>query len=172
MGSAWISGVTTTIKCLALLHIVHSRYYEFTQTRGESMLPTLNMNNDYVHVSKWYRNGRDCRMGDCIVLHKPNDARKRVCKRITGMPGDYILVDPSLDDTDAGTTFIKVPMGHVWVTGDNLTHSLDSRTYNAVPMGLIEGKIVAANDLNKPSWDSQKRSLFGFRWILNNFNDI
>lgn len=172
MGNPWLGGFTTTIKCLALLHIVHSRYYEFTQTKGESMLPTLNRINDYVHVSKWYRNGRDCRMGDCIVLYKPNDPKKRVCKRITGMPGDYILVDPSLDDFDAKSTYIKVPKGHVWVTGDNLAHSLDSRSYNVVPMGLIVGKIIAANDFNKPVWDPDLRILFGFRWIVNNFEHI
>lgn len=66
------------------------------------------------------------------------------------MPGDLVLVDPStivnhvgdvLVDEERFSTYIKVPEGHVWVTGDNLSHSLDSRTYNALPMGLIMGRL-------------------------------
>ena len=33
--------------------------YEFTETRGESMLPTLSATNDYVHVLKNFQNGLD-----------------------------------------------------------------------------------------------------------------
>ena len=111
-------------------------------------------------------------MGDCIVLYKPNDPQKRVCKRIAGMSGDYILLDPWLDHSEAITTYINVPKNHVQVTGDNLTHSLDSRLYNVVSMRLIVGKIIAVNDFNKPVWDPVSRTLFGFRWIFNNFEDI
>ncbi|CCK70463.1 endopeptidase catalytic subunit IMP1 KNAG_0E02010 [Huiozyma naganishii CBS 8797] len=177
------SAFTTVLKCVSLLHVTHTRVYEFTETKGESMLPTLNSHGDYVHVSKWYRNGRDVQMGDCVVLQKPNDSNRRVCKRITGMPGDYVLVDPSLaeEDTyplhykdtngaDPLDMYIKVPRGHVWVTGDNLPYSLDSRTYNVVPMGLITGKVVAANDMNKPLWDEEGKIL-GFRKVGNTFVD-
>ena len=71
---------------------------------------------------------------------------------------------------DRFSTYIKVPEGHVWVTGDNLSHSLDSRTYNALPMGLIMGKIVAANNFDKPFWDS-RHNIWGFKWIKNAFVD-
>ena len=69
-------------------------------------------------------------------------------------------------------TYIKVPEGHVWVTGDNLSHSLDSRTYNALPMGLIMGKIVAANNFDKPFCDGSYRNIWGFKWINNTFLDV
>lgn len=134
------------------------------------MLPTLSARNDYVHTSKLHRLGRDIENGDVIVALKPTDPHQRVCKRITGMPGDVILVDPSDgslkeegSDDSACDRYIVVPQGHVWLTGDNLSHSLDSRTYSVLPMALIKGKIVAANDLNK-SW----RSWWGFRRIENN----
>lgn len=130
------------------------------------MLPTLNRLNDYVHVLKWYKDGRDLQIGDCIVAMKPTDPYSRVCKRITGMPGDLILVDPSQDDEESLETFIKIPKGHVWVTGDNLSHSLDSRTYNSIPMGLIKGKIIAANDFNESA-----STFWGFRYIDNSFID-
>lgn len=38
---------------------------------------------------------------------------------------------------------MKVPDGHVWLVGDNLPWSRDSREYGPVPMGLIVGKVLA-----------------------------
>eukprot|EP00798_Chlamydomonas_sp_ICE-L_P003557 gene3557-13629_t len=35
----------------------------------------------------------------------------------------------------------QVPPGHVWLQGDNLIHSLDSRQYGPVPMGMVRGKV-------------------------------
>jgi inner membrane protease subunit 1 len=31
----------------------------------------------------------------------------------------------------------------MWTTGDNLPHSLDSRAYGPVPLGLVKGKVLA-----------------------------
>lgn len=171
-----LKAATTAVKCFCLLHQIHVHIYEFTETRGESMLPTIAPHNDFVHVLKSRRyirpyssdNPDGLRVGDCIVLRKPHDSKSRVCKRITGMQGDLILIDPSFNE-DYEHTFIEVPKGHVWVTGDNLSYSVDSRSYSAVPMGLIVGKIVAANDFNQPFWKNNK--LFGFRWIENNYID-
>uniref|UniRef100_A0A8C4VA93 Inner mitochondrial membrane peptidase subunit 1 n=1 Tax=Falco tinnunculus TaxID=100819 RepID=A0A8C4VA93_FALTI len=35
----------------------------------------------------------------------------------------------------------QVPKGHVWLEGDNLRNSTDSRCYGPVPYGLIRGRI-------------------------------
>ena len=51
-------------------------------------------------------------------------------------------------------------------TGDNLCHSLDSRSYGVVPMGLITGKIVAANSMSEGI-----STLYNFRWITNTLQD-
>lgn len=159
-----------------LVHVFQSQFYEFTETRGESMMPTLQANGDFVLSSKYYRNGRAVSKGDCIVALKPTDPDQRVCKRITGMPGDLILVDPSLNSENGSTSeeslnqYIEVPKGHCWVTGDNLAHSLDSRSYNSLPLGLIKGKIIAANDFNRPFWEIF--TIYGYRKILNNYTII
>lgn len=198
---AWTTTFSYAARAVCFVHIVHTHFYEFTETRGESMLPTLAATNDYVHAVKKYKDGKGCQIGDCIVAVKPSDPDHRVCKRITGMPGDIILVDPSMgsnvfgsdtlkhtanvivQSTEDGQTghleeedesfnsYIKVPKGHVWVTGDNLSHSLDSRTYNSLPMGLIRGKIVAANDFNEPFWGGTKGNFWGFRKIKNIYID-
>jgi inner membrane protease subunit 1 len=36
---------------------------------------------------------------------------------------------------------LQVPKGHVWLLGDNIDNSLDSRTYGPVPLGLILGRV-------------------------------
>ncbi|GAV51783.1 hypothetical protein ZYGR_0AF02540 [Zygosaccharomyces rouxii] len=93
---AWLKTGSYAIRAVCFVHIIHTYVYEFTETRGESMLPTLAASNDYVHAFKKYKDGKNCKMGDCIVAVKPSDPDHRVCKRITGMPGDVILVDPSM----------------------------------------------------------------------------
>lgn len=37
----------------------------------------------------------------------------------------------------------QVPPGHVWLTGDNLILSRDSREYGPVPLALVKGRVVA-----------------------------
>ena len=38
---------------------------------------------------------------------------------------------------------IKVPQGHVWLVGDNLGNSIDSRDYGPVPEATLKGRILA-----------------------------
>lgn len=184
--------ITRGVPLFTTLYLVHRHVYEFTLTTGESMLPTINNHNDFIHILKLI-NVSKLQMGDVIILRKPTDPKRRVCKRITGMPGDIISIDPSctknkiIDDgnvsgfindrkqdkiidttDDMNNMFLKVPKGHFWVTGDNLNMSLDSRDYGFVPMGLILGKVVAANNLNKPVYENG--CWFGFRWLQNSYH--
>ncbi|ORY05213.1 LexA/Signal peptidase [Basidiobolus meristosporus CBS 931.73] len=114
---------------------------------GPSMLPTLNVVGDFVameHASP--RLGR-LKTGDVVVAVSPNNPDRAVCKRILGMPGDHICVDPS----QYPRQFITVPPGHVWLQGDNMSNSTDSRAYGPVPYGLIKGKVFARVWPN-PTW--------------------
>ena len=48
---------------------------------------------------------------------------------------------------------LKVPPGHVYLVGDNLPWSRDSRTFGPVPLGLVNGKVVARVwPLSKMEW--------------------
>lgn len=177
------STLSWTLRAGCAAHLLHEYCYEFTETRGESMLTTLQSTGDYVHAWKAHRLGRNVDMGDLIVAAKPSDPEHRICKRITGMPGDIVQIDPTSSSTvtnspneclqhDGFNKLIRVPDGHVWVTGDNLCHSLDSRTYASIPMGLIKGKVVAANSMNKGLWSDEGKFWFwNFRWIKNTFVD-
>ncbi|KAH3664006.1 hypothetical protein OGAPHI_004720 [Ogataea philodendri] len=151
-----------TVRTVAALHVISSHLVEVSDTTGESMLPTLAVVNDSAVVDKRYKFGRNIEMGDLIVARKPTDPASLVTKRVTGMPGDIILIDPSKNslaragngrsdlreiypsDSSNYDNYVIVPEGHVWVTGDNLNASLDSRTYSVVPLAMIEGKLTYA----------------------------
>mmetsp|Transcript_31569 Transcript_31569/g.69560 ORF Transcript_31569/g.69560 Transcript_31569/m.69560 type:complete len:124 (+) Transcript_31569:468-839(+) len=36
---------------------------------------------------------------------------------------------------------VSVPPGHVWLLGDNCDNSRDSRSYGAVPVGMLQGRV-------------------------------
>ena len=120
--------------------------------------------------------GLGLRLGDMVVALSPSDSSRTVCKRILGMPGDIILVDPrdaAGGVTDAafshdehtssltstllrlhGLRTVTVPPGHVWLTGDNLANSTDSRHYGPVPLAMVKGRVVA-RVLPRPTWFSK-----------------
>lgn len=74
-------------------------------------------------------------VGDVVVAHHPSRPGT-VCKRVTGLPGDQVLLS-------GGGKMITVPDGHVWLEGDNPGNSSDSRLYGALPLALLQGRVVA-----------------------------
>ena len=106
------------------------------------MYPTFQPSGEIIiaeHISHRMNPPRLAR-GDIVSAIKPTDPSYIVSKRIIGMPGDTVCVDPT------GPTpwkHIIVPKGHVWLQGDNHANSTDSRHYGPVSMGLIQGKVIA-----------------------------
>ena len=43
---------------------------------------------------------------------------------------------------DPSVQAYRVPRGHVWLEGDNLANSTDSRRYGVVPESMIEGRCI------------------------------
>ena len=125
------------------------------------MYPTITSDLSMTVYSRRHRHGRNVKIGDIILFENPVFLRQSVCKRVIGMPGDYVLHDPSLSPTVGGAhvpgitdkraireepVMIRVPEGHVWVAGDNFAYSRDSRFYGPVPMALITGKALYNSD--------------------------
>lgn len=121
------------------------------------MYPTLDAGLSYGIYSRRQKQGHNVQVGDVIIFESPVFFRGRACKRIIGMPGDYVLRDPSQSPTVGGApvpgitgagfvreepAMIQVPEGHVWVAGDSLSYSRDSRFYGPLPMALITGKLL------------------------------
>ncbi|GAA0174371.1 protease [Lithospermum erythrorhizon] len=124
---------------LCLLHLTNTYICSTTIVYGPSMLPTLKMTGDVLlveHVSPLL--GKlEC--GDIVVVQSPDNPRKTISKRILGMEGDKVtfLLDPNQTHT---RRTVKVPKGHVWVQGDNVYASKDSRQLGPIPYGLVLGR--------------------------------
>lgn len=59
------------------------------------MLPTINMKDDWILVSRLHHLGRGCKVGDVISYTHPVDGPGvYVTKRIIGMAGDFVVKDP------------------------------------------------------------------------------
>ncbi|KJA26156.1 hypothetical protein HYPSUDRAFT_37036 [Hypholoma sublateritium FD-334 SS-4] len=80
--------------------------------------------------------------GDLLVVESPLCRGQMVCKRLIGLPGDVVCVDPT-GRLAPSAEHVTVPAGHVWIAGDNAAWSRDSREYGPVPMALVRGRIVA-----------------------------
>ena len=117
------------------------------------MLPTIPHDGVCLLILSTHRLGNGIKVGDLVSFKNPVKKGDAV-KRVMGLEGDYVVWD-SPDASRGGirhdggrrmgngAVMLQVPKGHVWVVGDNLPASRDSRTYGPVPMALIKGKVVA-----------------------------
>jgi len=137
------------------------------------MLPTLRARGDWIlhdRISHRVFGLGSLARGSLIVYTSPLDRTRAVCKRLIGLPGDVICIDPYPDPEDLEEEELRnsktlqhivVPEGHFWAQGDNRTLTRDSSTYGPVPFGLLRG---------------QARAILSFwplsiRWVPNNINE-
>jgi len=127
MVAAFISTVT----------IVRRFLIDVQESEGPSMEPTLNRRHDFLAVLT-YQPWRFVKVGDIVIAKSPNDPHQKICKRVIGLSGDKVLkrTHGFFGEIEEVVT---VPEGYVWLQGDNLGNSYDSRSYGAVPMALITG---------------------------------
>ncbi|KAF8898530.1 peptidase S24/S26A/S26B/S26C [Infundibulicybe gibba] len=111
---------------------------------GPSMLPTIANEGEVVIEDRLTLrlDPKSISRGDLITLKSPLDPTRIICKRVLGLPGDTICVDPTGEKAPS-TEHVLVPNGHVWIIGDNAAFSRDSRDYGPVSMGLIQSKVFA-----------------------------
>ena len=101
------------------------------QIAGDSMLPTLR-ENDVVFVSPATK---QLSRGDIVVFNTPYSCTRRPCvKRVWALPEETFEKDDG--------TLLKIPKGHMWVQGDNLSNSTDSRVFGPVPLALLTGRVT------------------------------
>lgn len=114
------------------------------RTQGESMQPTLNpgsndllgaLKGDIVFYEKLSAPAYKYSRGDVIVFRSPTDPNSWMVKRLIALQGDWINVPGSYE-------ILQVPKGRCWVEGDNGNVSLDSRSFGAIPLGLVKGRVT------------------------------
>lgn len=103
------------------------------QCTGPSMEPTIN-SDDILFTDHFSVLQGKFRRGDIVIAKCPTDPKQQICKRIVGMPGDRIRTGFASSEI--------VPIGHVWLEGDNYHNSSDSRVYGPVPQGLIRSRAI------------------------------
>jgi inner membrane protease subunit 1 len=168
----------TTLSTFLTIHIFWKYFYSLDYTSGISMVPTIPHGHDtflppVLLTSKFYSRGRNIAVGDVITFVHPMQPQNRGCKRVVGMPGDWICVQtPSREDEEEenkeeaeGTggvvrdEMFQVPAGHCWVVGDNVEWSRDSRLFGPLPLALVRGKVLA---VVWPRWS--------WKWFRNGEN--
>ncbi|XP_070819807.1 mitochondrial inner membrane protease subunit 1 isoform X1 [Chaetodon trifascialis] len=130
-GRRW--GLWATRSSMVALHIVPSN----TLCSGPSMEPTI-VNHDVVFSERMSRHLCKIQKGDIVIAKSPFDPNMNICKRVIGLEGDKVCTSGSSSLFKSHT---YVPKGHVWLEGDNLTNSSDSRSYGPVPYALIRGRV-------------------------------
>ncbi|KAF1897610.1 hypothetical protein Lal_00032367 [Lupinus albus] len=152
-----------TLKFLCWLHVTNNYLCSPTHVYGPSMLPTLNLAGDVIlaeHLSP--RIGK-VGHGDLVVVRSPFNPNRNLTKRIVGMEGDTVtFFDPLRGDATQTVVILEccddkiglpmneleVPKGHVWIQGDNIYASHDSRHFGPIPYGLIQGKVFFRGLMN------------------------
>ena len=72
-----------------------------TLTHGPSMLPTLNVQGDYVWISSLHQHGKGVKIGDLVRVMHPQRPNEGIIKRLIGMPGDFVLRNTPSSGSDA-----------------------------------------------------------------------
>lgn len=156
------------VQFLCAAHLFREVAYDMVPCSGSSMLPSLAIDGDVIIHSPmaywrslipWGPRFVMPQRGELVVAVNPNEFRGTVCKRVVGLPGDIVEFDPRRGGVtwSAGSlvpqleadkrkekdlTFVKVPKGHVWLSGDNMSNSTDSRDYGPMPIAMIRGKVI------------------------------
>ncbi|KAK7314157.1 hypothetical protein VNO77_39369 [Canavalia gladiata] len=136
---AW-QKVSHVAKGFCFLHVASTYLVQPVETSGPSMLPTIDMTASVFVLEKISTRFGKVACGDIVVVQSPQNPRKLVTKRVVGMEGDTVTYISDPKNNDKHETIV-VPKGHVWVQGDNIYASTDSRDFGPVPYGLIQGKI-------------------------------
>lgn len=158
----WLRRVAAAAALLALaaglLVLMRAHVAETVTVSSDSMLPTL-QRGDTVVLDKLFPRLRPLRRGELIVFCSPEDDAM-VLKRVVALGGDTVEVrdavlfvngsavpEPYVDlAAFDGTYFgpVTVAAERVFVLGDNRANSIDSRTYGAVEVDEVVGRVVTS----------------------------
>ncbi|XP_047314882.1 mitochondrial inner membrane protease subunit 1-like [Impatiens glandulifera] len=131
----------TVAKFFCAIHVVDKYICSIAWVHGPSMLPTFNLTGNLVLVDRISTRFGSVGSGDVVIVRSPVKPTGMITKRLLGLEGESVnyVLDPKNSDERAKTV---VPKEHVWIEGDNIYASRDSRLYGAIPYGLLQGKVV------------------------------
>jgi signal peptidase I len=144
--------LTVTVAVFALLIAM----LEPLRVTSGSMSPTLTT-GDHVLIDKLSGRWRPSEIGDLVVFREPQGGELAV-KRIVALEGQTVALEDGVLHVDGAPRHesqvdlasvdsvyfgpVTVPVGGVFVLGDNRGDSIDSRTYGAIPADELVGRVL------------------------------
>jgi signal peptidase I len=155
LGRSVFDFTKTLLIAFILAQLVMVSVAQAFQVEQYSMEPTL-LPRDRVLVNKFLYRWRQPHHGDIIVLRYPRDPGRNYIKRIVGLPGDRVQIRDGrllINGVPVRETYLNgpptgdygpevVPVGSVFVLGDNRNNSEDSRAFGFVKQDLIVGQAM------------------------------
>jgi signal peptidase I len=103
--------------------------FKIVKIQGNSMYPVLE-SNSFALADKYLHKLFTVQKEDILLLEVGG---KEVVKKIVGFPGERIVVENKI---------VKLENDEIFVLGENLPESIDSREYGPIKISNIIGKIV------------------------------
>jgi signal peptidase I len=144
------------VPVLVLVAVLLVTALEPLRVSSQSMSPTL-VAGDQVLVDKLSVRWRPPAEGELVVFRDP-ERHELVVKRVVAVSGRTVAIEdaelvvdgvvrhePQVDLSRIDSTYfgpVVVPPDAVFVLGDNRSESIDSRTYGAVPLDDVVGRVV------------------------------
>ncbi len=148
--------IAPALVALVVLVVLLVTALEPLRVSSQSMSPTLDP-GDQVLVDKLTGRWRTPAVGDVVVYRDPVGERL-VVKRVVALAGSTVALEdgelvvdstvrhePQVDVSRIDSTYfgpVTVPPDAVFVLGDNRAESIDSRTYGAIPVDDLIGRVV------------------------------
>lgn len=144
----------TIVPALLIALLINVFLGQATRVDGQSMEPSLHTDERLVVEKLSYRL-RGPQRFDIVVIRVPSQGDELLIKRVIGLPGEAVEIRDGvvyINGAELGEPFVEqrtypgrdakvtVPPLHVFVMGDNRTHSNDSRSFGPVPIDNIVGR--------------------------------
>jgi signal peptidase I len=134
------TGFGLTLLFLLAFSIFFSLNFRTVVVAGESMTPRFH-DGQRVLVSQAYWLVGPIRHKDVIVL-RGEEAGEYLIKRVNRLAGEVVDMASIPDDWPLTQGEFRVPEGMIYVLGDNLLKSEDSRQLGPIALENVVGKVV------------------------------
>lgn len=135
-----IRGFTVFLLVILACVLLFFPFFKMAVVKGESMLPTLQPKQRVLTCHAYWLVGA-IKKDDIIVLKEEN-SQDYFIKRVWGLPGDKIPWSMAPQNWPLEQGEYIVPPDRIYVVGDNLNHSDDSRKFGAFLQSNILGKVL------------------------------
>ncbi len=156
--------VETIIIAVVLALFIRTFIVQSFKIPSDSMVPTLLSKpiNDRIMVNKFIYKFNPPKRGDVVVFRSPLEPKKNFIKRVVALGGEEVEIKNAsiyidrmkLNEPEEianiyyyssgpyGSGKVDVPLGEIYVLGDNSANSQDSRYWGFVPLENVAGKAM------------------------------